>query len=215
MSRRVLHPSRSRVAVCAVFAAAGLALAGCSQMSPQTTQLKYAASDGVVADAGALGVRNLLLVTDDGGEEANVVGTLVNSGGEPMSVQLGTATGGPGEPIEIPGMSSVAIGPGGERSMVVPIESGAGTLVAMIVTSGADSLDLEVPVLDGTLAEYATLTPTQAADPVSLPTTTGSESDTSDTSTTSSSATGTQSATTTSDGATSTTSATTSPTTTP
>lgn len=158
MTRRQTSPRSLRIACVAVVAATAL-LGGCSQMSPQTTQLQYAASDGVMGESGPLSVRNLLLVTDDAGQQATVVGTLVNSSDQKLSVELGTASGGPGTaPIEVEAGGVVTLTADGQR-IVVPIQSGAGTLVPFVLTAGGTQLSLNVPVLDATLPEYSTLTP--------------------------------------------------------
>lgn len=164
---KVAPPSaKSRLAVSiSALLAAGAALAGCSQMSPQTTQLQYAASDGVVQDAGALGVRNLLLVTDDGGgETANVVGTFVNSGETPFTLTVATENG-QTEPIQVPAGGTTPVGVA--QKLQVPIDAQPGLLVPVTVSGSGQELTASVPLLDGTLPEYATLTPSPAgASPV-------------------------------------------------
>lgn len=168
VTRRVHRQTSPRLlrTVSAVALVAAL-LGGCSQFSEQTTQQPYSASDGVKGDNGPLGVRNLLLVTDEQGEVATVSGTLVNTSDEPLKVVLGSASGGPGEPIEVPADGVVTLTADDTR-IEVPIQSGAGTLVPFVIsdvnaqTSGV-AITLDVPVLDGTLAEYKTLQPSAGA----------------------------------------------------
>ena len=69
------------VAAAALALALGAGLTGCNMISPQRTQMEYAASDGVHVDLGAVAVRNALLIVDTDTAEAsqaNLVLTAVN-----------------------------------------------------------------------------------------------------------------------------------------
>lgn len=158
-TNRVPHHTSSRLrrAVPASVLAA-VVLGGCSQMSPQTTQLDYAASDGVMIVEGDLAVRNLLLVADEQGQQATVVGSLVNSSGDPMQIQLGAEGSQLSQPVEVPAGDAVVLSDEDPR-IEVPIDAQPGTMTTFVIRTGSQDLTLEVPVLDGTLAEYSTLTP--------------------------------------------------------
>jgi hypothetical protein len=81
---------KARLAASAALAL-GIAIggSGCAMLTYQATTEKYDASDGVSADVGALDVRNVLVVSDDGAE-GNLVLSVTNTGSddETLSVQL-------------------------------------------------------------------------------------------------------------------------------
>lgn len=169
---RALRPTRAMLVASAVVAT--LAVGGCSQMSPQTTQLKYAASDGVMGNKGALGVRNLMLIASDEGGEANVVGTFVNTSDSPLNVTLATEAG-PAGTVTVPANSSTAVGPEDANKATAKVGGKPGALAAMKISAGSDQLELKVPILDGTLPEYSTLVPTASASASTSETASGSE----------------------------------------
>ncbi len=168
----VLRPSRrpagSRAAV-AVLAVC--ALAGCSQLSPQTTQnVTYAPSDGVQGQVGEVKVRNVLVLTSEQGGPAELVGSLFNPTGEDVSLEVvvrepagddGAAT----EPlatetIELGGAEDVMIGPDADQQVSLEqLDVVPGRFAEVSFTGGGGELVLQVPVLDGTLPEYADLVP--------------------------------------------------------
>lgn len=166
------RPSVRSMAVAAV-AGTALLLSGCSEFSPQTTQLQYVPSDGAQGDIGALGIRNALLVTQtldrdeaaDPNAAASFVGTLVNGGENNVTVNLRTADGAQTS-IPVPARGSVQLSPEAEQQWqldqvgVVP-----GRSVQITVDVAGQQIELAVPVLDGTLPEYATLAPAPAASP--------------------------------------------------
>lgn len=159
---------RSAPLLAAVAVGATLLLSGCSELSPQTTQLQYAPSDGAQVDLGDVGVRNALFVVADDATDAspaNAVLTLVNSGTAPASVELSAGNGG-STTVQVPANGSVAVGPGQETTWeLAQVGAIAGLSVPMTITAGQEQVVLQVPVLDGTLPEYATLAPSAPASP--------------------------------------------------
>jgi hypothetical protein len=140
--------------------------AGCSVTNPQTTQLQYTPSDGAQALLSAdVLVTSVLIAAADREGPGNLIARVVNDGLEPATVRI---TGG-GEAdvdhtVTVPPRSTRGLGP--EADEAVPLETvGAipGALVPMTVALvGGESMDIEVPVLDATLEEYAELVPTPA-----------------------------------------------------
>ncbi|MFK4730863.1 hypothetical protein ROT00_14330 [Agromyces mediolanus] len=155
------------------MASAALALgivigaSGCSMITYQATTEHYDASDGVSVNVGDLDLRNVLVVSDDG-EQGNLVMTVVNRGDEDASLNVEFADGKTtAEPIEIGAGSTVAFGVDDvegidvlEPVLLDGIDSIPGSLMPIYFHySGAEGQEINVPVLDGTLAEYKSLVP--------------------------------------------------------
>ena len=79
------------VAAAALALALGVGLTGCNMISPQRTQMEYAASDGINVDLGSIAVRNALLIVDTDTAEAsqaNLVAGIVNRTTEDAQVTV-------------------------------------------------------------------------------------------------------------------------------
>lgn len=145
-----------------LIAVAALALTACS---PVTTLEPYAASDGVRVvwseDDTAIRGENILLLAAETGGQARMVGGLTNMTGEPTEITamfsdqtpIGTFPLEAGETLLLDGeamndvlVDSVPVGPG-ENAAVVFANP----------TMGA--VEVAVPVLDSTLAEYEDYVP--------------------------------------------------------
>jgi len=123
----------------------------------------YDPSDGVGTEIGELALRNIMLITNDAGE-GNLVMTVVNSGGNDVSLNVQYTDGGsqinktidvPSEPALLrvgddPGAAVLFSGsdviPGGLAPIYFQYAENPGELVL-------------VPVVDGTLPEYELLVP--------------------------------------------------------
>jgi hypothetical protein len=159
-----------------VVAAAGILLGttGCNLYAPQATTIQYDASDGVSGDVGDLAIRNAILLTEDG-ENANLLVHVVNSSAE--DVELRVQYQGVEEKVDrevtILANSTTEIGvDGGESLAVKGLNADAGSLFPVFFQYGDfTGTELLVPVLDGTLAAYSTLVPTQSPTPSATPTT--------------------------------------------
>ncbi|QHT58034.1 hypothetical protein GXP71_19395 [Cellulomonas sp. H30R-01] len=158
--------------------AAALALAGCSATNPITTQDEYAASDGVRVTVGEIRGDNLMVLSDGDGAPGVLHGGLVNDGSEDERVTF-TFEGSEPTTVDVPAGATVLLDgtDGDDRADVrlAAVETIPGGLVSLTLgtdTWGASTFD--VPVLDGTLPEYAGLvpTPTPTATPTPTPTAT-------------------------------------------
>lgn len=167
--------SRAVVSI-ALAAALGVSLSACNYFAPQRTTAEYAASDGVHVDAGAYQLRNLIVLAPEaeggkGAESATLVGAVVNSEGKAGSLTL-SYEGGQVE-IQLPeGETFVPLSFGeGEQVQLTGAEFIPGQELDVTVTPKGQggSAEIAVPILDGTLAEYSTLVPTQGAEPTSSP----------------------------------------------
>lgn len=146
--------------VSAAAIAAALMLTACS---PVMTDQNYSPSDGVAVrwseNAHVKGT-NLLLLADGEGSDARLVGGLSNDTDSDIEVTLGFVDGAV-DVVGIPAHSTYLLDGSPGRDVVlpgVPVPPGA-TATMAFSTPELGSVTLEVPVLDGTLAEYADLVP--------------------------------------------------------
>jgi len=151
--------SLSRLArIVAASAVALTSLAACSAINPITTQFEYAASDGLqVRVDGVLG-QNLLMVTSAAGEPAMLAGSLTNESAADVSLTIILADG-TETVVNVPGQSSVFLGPGQDQELVTGTASAGPGRIELVNfrTDNSGTIAREVPVVDGTLAEYAAL----------------------------------------------------------
>ena len=142
--------------------AVGLALgaSGCSLIAHNGTLESYAPSDGVQITSGEVALRNIMLVADESGENLNLVFTAVNNGAEPADVTL-NLQGEQGEAeitfVAEPGSTSFGDPARDQDTLIVTVPGAdAGQTVETFFTiNGTGDLVEFVPVLDGTLKEYA------------------------------------------------------------
>ncbi len=153
-----MNPARRFIGAAASIAALVL-VAGCSNFSEQTTQLDYAPSDGVQGEFGSVAVRNVLVIAEAEDAPGTLLGALVNSGSEDVRVTIGGDT--LSADVQVPAGEAVTFGPDGDETVrtdqvgVVP-----GRQVRVLFSGDGGSLQLDVPVLDGSLPEYEGLVPT-------------------------------------------------------
>ena len=145
----------------AVATAVLLGTAGCGVFVETATLKPYSAGDGVNATVGSIGLRNMLLITDESGD-GSLIGTIVNDSGAAahLTFELRGATALSETIASEPGLTllgikdvSATIFPGAELT--------AGQYATIYVQYGsADGVEVTVPVLDGTNPVYAPYTPT-------------------------------------------------------
>lgn len=142
--------------IAAVAVASAVALAGCSAVNPITTQMQYDASDGISLEIGDVTAYNLLVLTPGEGETGVLTGTLQNNGAEDVSVSA-SIDGSTIATVDVPAGATVMLG-GDEGDAAVtgtvPVLPGLVTEV-IFQTDAEGQVALDVPVLDGTLPEYA------------------------------------------------------------
>lgn len=146
------------VVVGAVALVAAAVLSGCSATNQITTEMAYAASDGVRATLGDLTAENLLLIAEAADTPAALQGALTNRGDDNLVVQI--ETGGGSERVSVTAGETVLLGGENGEEIVLDSAGAPGSTVEMTLsTTDAGSLTVQVPVLDGTLPEYADLVP--------------------------------------------------------
>lgn len=169
------------VASVALAAALTLGLSACNFFSPQNTLQDYDPSDGIGANVGDLNVRNALLVTEDG-ERATLVMSVINTTGSNSSLEVeyestaATAVGGRASfDIAVPAQSVISTSTAGESDstqiVLEDIDAPAGSLFTVFLQTGSsEGVELQLPVLDDTLAEYDGLLPSPSPTPTPTPT---------------------------------------------
>lgn len=141
----------------ALAAAVALGTTGCGFMVPQATTHEYAPSDGIDIDLPGAHVRNLLVVAGD--DEANVVFTGVNNGDSTTKVTITFVDGGTKLASETFSLEPGSTPFGVETPEIVEVSLKAGSMVTAFVENSGEEIEREVPVVDGTLDEYAPLLP--------------------------------------------------------
>ena len=156
MRRRLFAPL-------ALACSVALGATGCTLSAEIATMKEYDPSDGVGTEIGELALRNIMLITNDAGE-GNLVMTVVNSGGNDVSLNVQYSDGGLeiNKAIDVP--SAPALLRVGDDPSAAVLFSGsdvvAGGLAPMYFQYGNNPGELVlVPVLDGTLPEYELLVP--------------------------------------------------------
>ncbi|WP_062462058.1 hypothetical protein [Demequina soli] len=138
------------------LAAIALVASGCSVVNPITTHKDYNASDGITVEVGDVKGINLLVVTEAKDSPAVLVGTLHNYGTE--DVQVSASIDGSGiTTIDVPAGASVTLGGQDAEEHVEGTSTAAPGLVQPVTlqTDATGQVSADVPVLDGTLEEYA------------------------------------------------------------
>lgn len=143
----------------AVVAIAAVTLAACSAINPITTSEDYQASDGVTVPIGdsTKGI-NLLVVTTAKDAPAVLTGSLHNSSTEDVTVTL-SIDGAIATNVTVPGRSTVSLGTGEGQQLVQGASPAApgGLAPVWFATEIDGSQQSDVPVVDGTLAEYQSI----------------------------------------------------------
>ncbi|GEL46386.1 hypothetical protein CHO01_15020 [Cellulomonas hominis] len=154
------RPSARPVAVGAVVALAAV-LSGCSATNPITTEEPYSASDGVRATLGSVTAENLLVIAAEADGPGAVQGALTNRGDEPVTVDL--VLGGDSEQLRLGAGETLLLGGTEGEELVLTTPAAPGAVADLTLrTAGDGEIAFQVPVLDGTLPEYADLVPSEA-----------------------------------------------------
>jgi len=153
---------KTRIASSLALAAAILVGAsGCALFAPQSTLEQYAPSDGVEATVAGIDIRNALLVMTKDGTSVNVVFTAVNSGSSSKNLTMSfvSADGAAqaSAEFEIAPGSTLFGDPEGEIApTLVPLPGlvAGQTAKVYLQIPGSSDVELDIPVVDGTLVEY-------------------------------------------------------------
>jgi len=155
--------------IIASLAAAGLVLVtatGCNMVTTQATTFQYTASDGVnlpAIDDGGLEVRNALVIADQDGAEGNLIAVLANTSADAQTLSVDWGTG--DASFDVPAGETVSLGANEDPYLISDLDVIPGSTVSMFFQPGdAEAVEIEVPVLNNCLDEYAELAPNDPAD---------------------------------------------------
>lgn len=176
-----MHLPRRALAASALALASLTAATGCTYTNAQQTAASYAPGAAAAVSLGTVHVAGLFVAT--GGEgPASLVARIVNSGDDAVSVKIA----GTGDASSLSGTFQVQpattydVGPAGEQTVTASsFSTPPGQVVTMEVTAAGDTQQLAVPVLDGTLEQYAQYVPTATPTTTPTPLVTSSNSPTS------------------------------------
>ena len=161
VTSRLRRPGRRTAAALAAAALGATVLAACSTQSQAQTNVPYQPADGINLNLGAIDARGLLVVSAAKDAAGVMVGSLINSGPDPVTVTFLTveqaqsnATDGPSMDVKAYSQTPIS----GVQLASVPAAPGDLTTV-VLQSSKAGQLFANVPVLlpDG---YYSTLTAT-------------------------------------------------------
>jgi hypothetical protein len=150
-----------KFATVAIAASIMLGTTGCTFMNPVASRIDYAPSDGTQVNLESVDARNFIYLNDRNGHAA-LFGSLVNRGLETASVKLQYADAGSGEKKEavytlLP-QQKLDFGYNGASALDFNLGGKPGQTVTVFVVAGTETgKAMNVPVLDGTLAEYSEL----------------------------------------------------------
>jgi hypothetical protein len=140
----------------AALAAVAIALSACSVINPITTQKEYQASDGIdVTLSDNAEALNLLVVTTAKDAPAVLTGSIHNGGTDDITVTL-SIDGSNAANVTVAAGSTVKLGTGdGEQLIQGASPAAPGGLASVWVgTEELGAIQVQVPVVDGTLAPY-------------------------------------------------------------
>ena len=162
------RPSRrpgSWTRTAAVVAAGVLTMTGCSATNPITTSMAYNVVDGVQANlADGLAGHNLQIFTSGEGEVGAMSGALINQTRDDVEYTI-EVEGADRVTVEVPAQSTVLLGPAGEEVRIDSVDAPPGAaLPVTLSTPQAGSLEVRIPVFDGTLPEYEDAVPEAEGD---------------------------------------------------
>lgn len=142
-----------RMSRAGVVVASAALLSSCMLAADVTTLNDYAPSDGTrIEVADGVSIENLMVLTE--GEAGHVVGTVVNNDHEPATVLIDIGQTGNPSPVEVPAGGNVALH---EANVTIEsVDAAPGSTLATAVQGPEGFNEVrEIPVLDGTLPEYA------------------------------------------------------------
>jgi hypothetical protein len=163
-------PAKPARLALAAAAAGTLALTGCSAINPQETKSIVAAVPGVRGEIGPLRVEDLVIVSGGGSgsgtlspdARGRLAGTIFNGSTSPVSAEFSTSASSTVR-VTVPRNGEVMLG---ADQALPPIEHTGGIpggMTTVTISAGGSALQLKVPVVDGTLAQYRPLLPSPSA----------------------------------------------------
>ncbi|GMA24661.1 hypothetical protein GCM10025864_24200 [Luteimicrobium album] len=151
----------SKLLAVPVALASAAALSACS---PTQTNKPYQPSDGIDVVVGDVKGINLLVLSSGKGDPGRLLGSFYNAGSDAATVTV-APEGASSATVSVDPSSTTQLGAEGPDDVVFDTTGAApGAVLPVKVTVGDATETVSVPVLDGTLPEYATLVPTASAE---------------------------------------------------
>ncbi|UKA56413.1 hypothetical protein LFT45_04035 [Arthrobacter sp. FW305-BF8] len=137
-----------------------LALTGCGYVNAQQTSHQYAASDGTRAEVGPVQLRNMLIVSAGENQPGRVIGAVYNSSSKDVKVTLKGAEGAQTE-VSVKQNAYTLLNESADEAILSTTGGKPGSLVDVQVTEDGTNVNktVKIPVVDGTLKEYAAYLP--------------------------------------------------------
>ena len=148
--------SLKRAGAGVAIAAALISATGCGYIYTPPTTLQYAASDGVKADL------NGVELSSGKGADGRLLGTILNKSDHDITVTFAFPSG--EKSVKVAKGQQVRLESNDSQVIVPKISQTPGeTLANTQVSSNDQSTNLNIPILDGTLKEYASYMPNAAS----------------------------------------------------
>ncbi|GAA3291151.1 hypothetical protein ACFFON_17670 [Arthrobacter citreus] len=158
-----------RAAAAGVIALAVLGVSSCSAVNEQATVREYSPSDGIVENVGEVELRNILVVSNGDGEPGRLLGTVVNA--SPDNVDFSMAMGGTTLTWNIESGDKIIFEDAEASEVTVPnVDTVPGTGIRADASNGTETVQLNVPVVDGTLVDYRKYLPSPSPTPLDVAT---------------------------------------------
>lgn len=145
-----------RLAGVSLATAALLGTSGCAYANYQATTQQYAASDGTRADVEDVQFRHMAFITDEAGNPARAMGSVINSGTEDAEVEI--TVDGEDLSLTVPSGESVSLELD-EELIVESLQAEPGAMHEITVAVDGESKQILTSVFDGVLPEYRHLLP--------------------------------------------------------
>jgi len=148
-----------RLTSIALIVAVAASLTGCSLQRDVESLQPYAPSDGVMLTLENLKARNVLIIQGEGGK-AVLIGSFINSTNDEITANIQT-TNSDGQAasasFNVSAGQKFDIGYNGVEGLALALDATPGSMHAVYLSDGSDPIQMLVPVMDGTLAEYASI----------------------------------------------------------
>lgn len=128
--------------------AAALLMSGCAVFSPVQTDVNYLPGDGTQLEMPGLGLRNLVVITDELGAPGVLVGQAVNLGDVPIQVTFAVEGSSTPAAATVPAFAATPIAQTPTRVDIDSVPAAPGGMVTMVIATREAGQNLvQVPVL--------------------------------------------------------------------
>ncbi|MEN9753151.1 MAG: hypothetical protein RL670_842 [Actinomycetota bacterium] len=149
-----------KLAALALSATVLLGTSACSFSSNIPTLQMYAPSEGVDADTTNVALRNFIYLSN--GTNSELIGSAVNTTNKVVKFSLTFETEAAKTVVdfELAAGEKLDIGYNGNPGIALPANGKPGDIEPISVTEGSETVNMNVPILDGSLPQYAELVKT-------------------------------------------------------